>query len=668
MLKRPLIIRIVLFVAAVTMVLLLMPRRAQQLYNYEVNRPWGYSLLTAPFDIPIYRDSISSREMRDSLEATFLPVFTRRDEVAKPLLDRLLSLGGVSPEQRTSLRNAVSRIYRDGIVSADDYEELRDKKKTEVRFVSNNQLVKSSASRFKTPRQAYATIDSMFRDQAMRKAMGDIKLSSQLVPNVVLDTAATSRLYQERLQPAQAAIGVIQKGERIIDRGDRVTPQLYEILNTYEQMMRSRDFTGDRGEFYFILGQALFAIMIFGALYFYLYLFRRRIWQNDMGVIAIMVSIVAIYIVASLVSTHINQGIYLVPFAILPVVIVVLYDARTGLFCHVLEILLCATFVSSSFEFIFLQTITGMTSIFTLRELTRRSQLLRTALAVYLVYVMGYIAVELMLTGTLSSHVGKLTGYFAINAVLISFAYILIFVYEKVFGLTSLVTLVELCDINNPLLRELSEECPGTFQHSMSVSNLAGDAARKINANPLIVRAGALYHDIGKITNPAFFTENQHGVNPHDALTPEQSARIIISHVTEGLKLAEKDKLPSTLRDMISQHHGKGVAKYFYTMYQRQHPGETVDPAPFTYPGPNPQTLEASLLMMADSVEAASRSLPEHTIESITALVNKIIDGQVEAGLHNESPLSFRDIKIIKESFINRLRTMYHVRIAYPKQ
>ena len=309
-----------------------------------------------------------------------------------------------------------------------------------------------------------------------------------------------------------------------------------------------------------------------------------------------------------------------------------------------------------------------MVSIFTLRELTKRSQLLRTAVAVFLVYVIGFVAVELMHTATLSSNVGRIIGYFAINSVLISFAYILIFVVEKLFGLTSLVTLVELCDINNPLLRELSEECPGTFQHSMSVSNLAGDAARIINANPLIVRAGALYHDIGKITNPAFFTENQHGVNPHDALPPEQSARIIISHVTEGKKLAEKDKLPSVLHDMILQHHGRGLVKYFYTMAQREHPDSKIDPEPFTYPGPNPQTREASLLMMADGVEAASRSLPEHTIESITELVNKIIDGQVDAGLHRESPISFRDIQTIKESFINRLRTIYHVRVAYPKQ
>lgn len=346
---------------------------------------------------------------------------------------------------------------------------------------------------------------------------------------------------------------------------------------------------------------------------------------------------------------------------------VVFFDSRTAQFCMLIEIILCASLATSPFEFIYLQTLAGMASIFTLRELTRRSQLLRTALIVFVVYYIGYIAIELMQSGTLSSAAWRLLGYFAINAVLISFAYISIFVFEKLFGLTSMVTLVELSDINNHILRELSEQCPGTFQHSMSVSNLASDAARKINANALIVRAGALYHDIGKISNPAFFTENQHGVNPHDALDPMKSAGIIIGHITEGLKMAEKEKFPQVLRDMIAQHHGKGVAKYFYTTYCRAHPDEKVDPAPFTYPGPNPQSREASLLMMADSVEAASRSLKDYSMESISELVNRIIDGQIDAGLHSESPLSFNDIKMIKEAFIQRLRTIYHVRIAYPK-
>ena len=283
-------------------------------------------------------------------------------------------------------------------------------------------------------------------------------------------------------------------------------------------------------------------------------------------------------------------------------------------------------------------------------------------------YVVSYVGFELMTTGSLSALSGRLIGYFGINAVLISFAYILIFIFEKLFGMVSVVTLVELSDINNKVLRELSQECPGTFQHSMAVSNLATEAAHRIGANVQLVRAGALYHDIGKIDNPAFFTENQHGVNPHDTLTPEQSAGIIIRHVTDGLRRAERAKLPPVIRDFISQHHGKGKAKYFYTMYCRNHPDGEKDAAAFTYPGPNPQTREASLLMMADSVEAASRSLSDHSQQAITDLVNRLIDGQVADGLHNDSPLSFRDIRDIKQCFISRLRSMYHARVSYPPE
>ncbi|MDE7152637.1 MAG: HDIG domain-containing protein, partial [Candidatus Amulumruptor sp.] len=300
--------------------------------------------------------------------------------------------------------------------------------------------------------------------------------------------------------------------------------------------------------------------------------------------------------------------------------------------------------------------------------LTKRSELIRAAALVFAAYAVSFVAMEIIQSGTLA-HLGvRMFGYFGINAVFISFAYIFMFVLEKIFGFTSRVTLVELSDINHPLLRELSEECPGTFQHSMAVSTLATAAANRIGAKVQLVRAGALYHDIGKIANPAFFTENQHGVNPHDALDPLQSAKIVISHISEGLKRAEKAKLPAVLRDFIVQHHGRGTARYFYTTYCNSHPGEQVDPAPFTYPGPNPTTREASILMMADAVEAASRSLSDHSPEAITALVNRIIDSQVDEGLHRDSPISFRDISEIKDTFISRLGTMFHGRIPYPER
>jgi hypothetical protein len=361
------------------------------------------------------------------------------------------------------------------------------------------------------------------------------------------------------------------------------------------------------------------------------------------------------------------NGLFMVPFTGVVIMMVVFFDGRTAFLVYTILIAMCMMLANFPLEFVYVQLVAGITAITSLKELNKRSQLVRSAIYIFIAYCISYLSVEIMQSGTIDKINTRMFGCFGINAVLISFTYVLVFVIEKLFGFVSSVTLVELSDVNNPLLRELSQECPGTFQHSMQVSNLASDAAHRIGANVQLVRTGALYHDIGKINNPAFFTENQHGVNPHDLLTPIQSAQIVINHVTDGLKKAEKMGLPSVIKAFITEHHGSGKAKYFYNTYCNAHPGEEVDASLFTYPGPNPQTKETSLLMMADAVEAASRSLKEPTTEAITELVNRLIDTQIKEGLHNESPLSFRDVAKIKEAFIERLRTMYHARISYPE-
>ena len=308
-----------------------------------------------------------------------------------------------------------------------------------------------------------------------------------------------------------------------------------------------------------------------------------------------------------------------------------------------------------------------MVSIYSLRELSQRSQLLRTALVVFASYALLYFAFELIHEDDLTKLNTRMYIYFMINGILLLFAYPLLFILEKTFGFTSNVTLVELSNINNSLLREMSEIAPGTFQHSLQMANLAAEAANKIGAKSQLVRTGALYHDIGKMVNPAFFTENQSGVNPHKSLNYEQSAQVIISHITDGLKLAEKHNLPKVIKDFISTHHGRGLTKYFYISYNNAHPDEEVDAEKFRYPGPNPFTKEQAILMMADSVEAASRSLPEYTEESIGTLVDKIIDAQVAEGFFKECPITFKDIALVKALFKEKLKTMYHTRISYPE-
>ena len=580
------------------------------------------------------------------------------------ILARVRGCRSLSFQQRVRLQADIDTLYAHGVADTDNAGRLRE---TRRMAVINDRLVTiRDASRVRSQRQAYAWIDSVVRDPSSRHALQEMQLSRLLLPNLSLDTVENGRLYNERVQPVTAAISVIQQGERIIDRGDIVTPQLDMILSTYETMAADRYSLTSGQRLYTLLGQVLMGVIIMTLVYLYLYLYRRDIFDNIRSLTALVILFLGFYVLAVVASGATVMGVFLVPFAMIAILIVVFFDSHTALFLYLLEVLVCACFTTYSLEFFFIETTVGIATIFSMRELSRRSQLLRTAIIVFGTYVLSYLAIELMATAAINTFSWRVVGYFAINMVLITFAYILIFIFEKVFGLISSVTLVELTDINTPLLKQLSEQCPGTFQHSMAVSNLAATAAARIGANVLLVRAGALYHDIGKINNPAFFTENQYGVNPHDALSPEQSARVLHNHVSDGLRMADREKLPRVLRDLIAQHHGCGKAKYFYSKYQQQHPDEVIDESLFTYPGPDPQSREASLLMMADSVEAASRSMTDHSPEAISELVNRIIDSQVNDGLHRESPLSFRDIQQAKEAFMARLRTMYHSRIAYP--
>jgi putative nucleotidyltransferase with HDIG domain len=351
----------------------------------------------------------------------------------------------------------------------------------------------------------------------------------------------------------------------------------------------------------------------------------------------------------------------------LPIIVRIFLDSRTAFMTHIIVLLLCSITLRYPHEFILLQVVAGLVAIYSLRELSQRSQLLRTALVVFLSYALFYFALELIEEDDVTKLNTRMYLYFAINGILLLFAYPLLFLLEKTFGFTSDVTLVELSNINTNLLREMSEVAPGTFQHSLQMANLAAAAANKIGGKSQLVRTGALYHDIGKMVNPAFFTENQSGVNPHKSLSYEQSAQVIISHVTDGLKLAEKHNLPKVIKDFISTHHGLGLTKYFYISCQNEHPDVKVDPELFRYPGPNPFTKEQAILMMADSVEAASRSLSEYTEESISTLVDKIIDSQVAEGYFKECPITFKDIATVKSLFKEKLKTMYHTRISYPE-
>lgn len=671
--SRQLSLRILLFIFVVSVTVYFLPRSAENHYAFEEGRPWSYALLTAPFDIPIHLDSVSAMRVKDSIDANFEPVFTRDVTAEKTIIsDYTTHLNAatdlnITPAQRNQIIKEIRKVYDNGIVDRDTYTKILNGKLPTVRFIHDNVAISLPTANYLSAFRAYEHLDSVLNNRDVRQAISATKLSQILHPNILIDSVTTQRLLDEAYQKAMAPVGVIQQGERIIDKGDIVTSRLATVLRTYEEIANERGKGTISQHYYPVAGQILYMLILYGSLYAYMFVFRRDYFDDDRTVIFIMSLIGLFTLFAFAMQATFSTGFYLTPFTIVPILILIFLDSRTAYFCHLIQVLICAIVSSFALEFIFLQFIAGVVAIDSLKDLSRRSQLIRTAALIFLAYTLCYVAMEVMQAGSLARTEGRVFGCFAINAILISFSYVLMFLLERVYGFTSRVTLVELSDINNPLLRELSEECPGTFNHSMAVSNLASAAASRIGANVQLVRTGALYHDIGKIKNPAFYTENQHGVNPHDALDPIQSARIVTGHVNEGLALAEKAKLPKMIRNFIAEHHGAGKARYFYTTYCNAHPGEEVDPAAFSYPGPNPQSKETSLLMMADAIEAASRSMTNHSPEAISGLVNKIIDAQIAEGLHNESPISFRDVSVIKDVFAQRLRTMYHSRISYPE-
>lgn len=649
-------------------IILFLPRTERTELSYEKNRPWSNPQLLAPFDIPYYLAPEIKQERIDSIDKILVPVYDIDATPQKNLIAMVNGIDSVSPYHRDAFARAVEDVYRTGIISQEDAQRIAAGEMQRIKISTSESGEGISTAKLRTSRQAYEHLEKQFEKSAPSfwRVLQRKNLSTYLLPNIKENAEKTADLRNSLLMPYEVAQGCIQKGEEIINRGEMVTPQRYQILQDYEKELAKRDKERGISQFNVIFGRLLFAVSLMLIIYLFLRIYRPDTFNNLNRTICLLLIFVGFYIFSVFMSDLFVDGLYIVPFAIMPILIVVFYDTTVAMFFLIMEIILCSMIAKLPFEFCFIEFAAGMTAIYSMRELSRRSQLMRTACYVFIAYVVTYAAAELVQIASLNTFSWKLIGFFAINMVLTSFAYILIFIVEKMFGFISVVTLVELSDINNPILRELSEECPGTFQHSMAVANLVTAAANRVNANVQLVRAGALYHDIGKTKNPAFFTENQHGVNPHNSLTPVQSARVIINHVTDGLRMADKAKLPRVIRDMIVQHHGKTTARYFYNTYCNAHPGEEVDPAPFTYPGPNPQSKEASLLMMADVVEAASRSLPDHKPETIAALVNKLIDIQVAEGLHKDSPLSFRDITTIKKAFVDSLLTMHHVRIAYP--
>ena len=536
-------------------------------------------------------------------------------------------------------------------------------------LASSNELQVVDATNIKTQSQAYAWLtDSLRGNAAIQEALKAVNISDYLVPNMMVDTEENEKWLGEDLRNALRSPGTVQAGEAIIRGGEIVTPHKASAIESYRHELERRNQQRNVDETLNLLGQILIVATLMLAFYFFMKLLRNQVFANLRRMI-FLISLITVFVIAVFLCVKFKYNLlYVIPFGLVPVIVSSFFDDHTSFFVHIVTVLICSLIASAhQAEFIIMQFLAGIIAIVSVKELTKRNQLVRCAFLIFLAYCITYVAMTLINEGDLGKIEMYYFRFFLVNCVILFVAFLIIPIIEKAFGFTSTMTLLELADINNPLLRKLSTNCPGTFQHSLQVANLGGEAALKIGANMQLVRAGALYHDIGKTMNPAFFTENQVGENPHDHLVrPEDSAKIVIDHVANGLKLAEEANLPKVIKDLIAQHHGKGVTRYFYYKAKEASPDAEVDPAPFTYPGPNPQTKEAAILMMADACEAATKSLSDHSEESISAMVNKVIDNQVADGLLRETPISFRDVETVKKLFIERLRTAYHARVAYP--
>ncbi len=636
-------------------------------YSFEVGKPWLHSRLEANFQFDIELDEATRKHITDSVNQNFSKIYTldrKKGEQQLALLNR--ALGGRIGSQ--ALLQAVAKLYNDGIVDNEAANDIRSGK--QLRFlVGNNELQVVDATNMKTVRQAYSWLaDTLKSNVALQDAMRAVDVSNYLVPNMMVDEDENEKWMGEDLRNALRSPGTIQQGEAIITRGEIVTPRKAAAIESYQNELLDRNKRRNMDEGLNLLGQILIVATLMLAFYFFMRLLRKNVFASLRRMV-FLITLITMFVIAVFLLVRFKYSLlYVIPFALVPIIVSSFFDDHTSFFVHIVTTLICSLIASShQAEFIIMQFLAGIIAIISVKELTKRTQLVRCAAFIFLAYCIIYVAMTLINEGDFGKIDKYYFAYFLINSVILSFAFLVIPIVEKAFGFTSSMTLLELADINNPLLRQLSTNCPGTFQHSLQVANLGGEAALKIGANMQLVRAGALYHDVGKTKNPAFFTENQVGENPHDHLVrPEDSAKIVIDHVTNGLKLAEDADLPKVIKDLIAQHHGKGVTRYFYFKACEARPDEVVDKTPFTYPGPNPQTKEAAILMMADACEAATKSLSDHSEESIAAMVGKIIDGQVAEGLLREAPISFRDVETIKRLFVERLRTAYHARVSYP--
>lgn len=614
------VFRIGIFVVLAFLIVLLFPRYTNTFrYHYEIGKPWGHNTLTADFDFPIYKTDLQIEQEMSQKLSTFSPYF-----------------------------NYIPRVQRQVLVVS--HEDMDWMKKEGYKTLA----LKSNGVTRVYPLSDIYTMKSAFEH-----------FGYECAQNLRLDTALTNSMLEKQLTTLSPTQGIVQKGERIIDNGEIVNDRTYQVLQSLARAYED-DTRGNRQRTLSVIGESLLVALFLCLFVIYLYVFRRQYLHNTATLLFFSLLILIVVGLGSL-ALRFGLSIYLVPFAWVPILTRVFFDSRTALFMHFTTILIMSIVATAPVTFFFVQIVTGMVAVSSLNDMTRRAQLVQTSAWIFLTQVLAYTSIMFAQEGLWSSLNPWIYLYFFICALMTVGCYGLIYAFERMFHFISSITLVELTDINSELLHNLAERAPGTFQHSMQVSNLATEAAKTIGANALLVRTGALYHDIGKMTDPYYYTENQQGVeNPLLSMDPRDAAQVVISHVQEGEKIARKNHLPEIIINFITTHHGTSLVRYFYNTYCNAHPDEQVDKTLFQYPGPKPTTKEAAILMMADAIEACSRSLDDMSEEKISNIVDQMINSQIADGQFSETPLSFKDVEDIRRVFKARIISMNHHRITYP--
>ena len=670
---------VMILIAGIGLIFMIFPGESRFKFEFQKGSPWRHETLIAPFNFAILKTEADVKAQNDSILNTYNPYFTLDTLIeSTKVKDFSLALSKLieshahikSSVKFENLPNILGKIYQAGILqqSIDSYDELSGKKV--IILIKGNKAIKTPVTGLYSIKSAYKTLNDTIRvlsGKFYTDIVKAINLSNFITENVNLDEVLNKNEKKQLIDKLSTTKGMVQGGERIIFQGDLVGQEKYMILESLKQAYEKK--RGDNMEYFLVIAGRLLIISFFIVLMFlYLLFYRRDIFDHKGRLTFIIMMIVLMVFMAGFATKVKSINIYMVPMAILPILVRIFFDSRTAIFSLMITTLLIGYFAPNSYEYIILEMFAGVIAVFSLNKLHKRAHIVFSALWVFLTYSVVYLAMAMVQEGNLETINWTALEWFGVSSFFIFITYPLIYIFEKVFGFVSDVTLIELSDTNQPLLRKLAEEAPGTFQHSLQIANLAEAVIHKIGGNPFLIRAGALYHDIGKTFDPEFFIENQAiGMNPHDQIDHMKSSAIIIDHVSNGVKLAHKYGLPEILISFITTHHGTTQTDYFYKTYKNENPEINVDPKMFTYPGPLPQNKETAVLMLIDGIEAATRSLNEKSVDNIRNLIDKMVEQKIQSNQLIDADLTFKDINILKITLLEKLINIYHVRLEYPK-